>query len=153
MENSSITKLTTQKTSSEYPIIRPIIPNSGVKLPVNSLLKSLEFYWDILGLKVKKQTSYMVAFNTGLVITQIQSLDENIRKIGFHALLYFEVDNFNNRFSDLKKAGFNILSNPTTWQSSSRPYFRCSDPDENILEVFSIENAKGIFEDLFNIKD
>lgn len=111
--------------------------HGGAKLISGSLERSKMFYAGLLGLKVKKETEEMVVFEQGLVIVPQGynvSLPGNIK---LRALMYTQVAEIDSCFVRVEKAGVEIVTRLTAWGNSPARFFRCFDPDGNIVEVFS----------------
>jgi len=113
--------------------------NFGPKLPVHSLDEAVRFYEGILGLNIKKRMQEVIVFEQGLVLVpgdypKIQYGGKDI-----HSLIYIELTDIEKRYELAKSKGTKIISPLSLWGNSKRSYFRCSDPDENIVEVFSTE--------------
>jgi catechol 2,3-dioxygenase-like lactoylglutathione lyase family enzyme len=108
-----------------------------VKIPVISFAKSVFFYRDFLGLSIKKQSQDEVVFDQGLVLvpsTYTANLPE-----GFHirSLVQIQLFDIEERFFSAEKQNIRIVSKLALWGRSGRLFFRCLDPDGNVVEVFS----------------
>jgi catechol 2,3-dioxygenase-like lactoylglutathione lyase family enzyme len=108
-----------------------------VKIPVNSFAKSVFFYRDFLGLSINKQSQDEVVFDEGLVLvpsTYTANLPE-----GFHirSLVHIQLFDIEERFFSAEKQNIRIVSKLALWGRSGRMFFRCLDPDGNVVEVFS----------------
>jgi ADP-ribosylglycohydrolase/predicted enzyme related to lactoylglutathione lyase len=108
----------------------------GVKIPVESLDKARWFYVEIIGLKIKKQSQEAIIFEKGLVLVPNSYSVKNMNGTEFHALLYIEVTDIQSKYNLIKNAGLKIISPIRPWGESNRLFFRCSDPEGNILELF-----------------
>ena len=112
--------------------------NFGIKLPTRKLNKAEWFYKEILGLEIKEKTSEIVTFEQGLVLVpdyfypKSQYGDSDI-----HTLIYTEVADIKSCFSRVNDGGIKIVTSLSLWGNTKRSYFRCIDPDGNIIEVFS----------------
>lgn len=106
----------------------------GPKLPVLSLEKSVHFYKGLLGLSVKKESQDVVVFHQGLVLAP-DSYAKNFSG-GFRTLLYIEVADIHNTFRVVMESKVQIVTKLESWGQSSRRFFRCLDPDGNLIEVF-----------------
>jgi hypothetical protein len=116
---------------------QPAEPSCGVKVPVVSLVKSLAFYRDFLGLGVKSQSKGTVHFDQGLVLvptTYIENLPED-----FHpqSLVFIQLPDIEGLYSKAKQLNVGIVSKLAAWGQSF--FFRCLDPDGNVVEVFPLE--------------
>jgi len=107
----------------------------GPKLLVASLMKSVAFYKGLLGLSVKKESQEVVVFHQGLVLAPA-SYAKNFPGIGFRALLYAEVADISKRFRAVMENNVQVVTNLEHWGQSGRRFFRCLDPDGNLIEVF-----------------
>lgn len=114
------------------------ILNFGIKLPTRKLNKAEWFYKEILGLEIKEKTDGIVTFEQGLVLApdyfypKSQYGDSDI-----HTLVYVEVADIKSCFFRMKDGGIKIVTPLSLWGNTRRSYFRCNDPDGNIVEVFS----------------
>ncbi len=112
--------------------------NFGIKLPSQKLDQAVWFYNEVLGLEVKKKTSDTVVFEEGLVLVPDKYYPNS--KYGgsdLRTLIYIEVSDIERLFSRVKGLGIKIFTSLSLWGDSNRSYFRCSDLDGNIIEVFS----------------
>ena len=112
--------------------------NFGIKLPTRELSKSVWFYTEILGLKVKAKTSTIVIFEQGLVLVPDSYYPKSqYGGSDFRTLVHTEVANIESCFSRVKDSDIKIVTPLSHWGNTKWSYFRCSDPDGNIIEVFS----------------
>lgn len=109
--------------------------NFGPKLPVTSLEKSVRFYKGLLGLSVKKESQDVVVFHQGLVLAPL-SYAKNFSGNQFRTLLYVEVADISNRYREVMENRFQVVTKLENWGQSTRRFFRCIDPDGNLIEVF-----------------
>jgi ADP-ribosylglycohydrolase/predicted enzyme related to lactoylglutathione lyase len=116
--------------------------NFGPKLPVHSLNEAARFYEGILGLNIKKRMEEIIVFEQGLVLVPADYPKSQYGGKKIHSLIYIELIDIERRYELAKSRGVKIISPLALWGNSKRSYFRCSDPDENIVEVFSTETAK-----------
>lgn len=107
----------------------------GPKLPVTSLEKSVRFYKGLLGLSVKKELQDVVVFHQGLVLAPL-SYAKNFSGGEFRTLLYVEVADISNRYREVMENRFQVVTKLENWGQSTRRFFRCLDPDGNLIEVF-----------------
>ncbi len=114
----------------------------GVKIPVSSFQKSVCFYRDFLGLDVKTQSQDMVVFNHGLVLVNVHYTA--CLPAGFHlrSLVYIQVSDIEDCFSKAMKQNIQIVSKLAQWDESGRLFFRCLDPDGNVVEVIPNSDFK-----------
>lgn len=108
----------------------------GPKLIVKSFTESIGFFKSYLGLEVKKQTNGAVVFSQGLVLVP-ESYKKLIPNSETKCLVYIKTTNLKEKFNRMKKAGVNTLSSVEKWNDTNLLFFRCLDPDGNIIEVFS----------------
>jgi predicted enzyme related to lactoylglutathione lyase len=113
--------------------------NFGPKLPVHSLDEAVRFYEGILGLNIKKRMQEVIVFEQGLVLVPGDYPKTQYGGKDIHSLIYIELTDIEKRYELAKSKGAKIISPLSLWGNSKRSYFRCSDPDENIVEVFSTE--------------
>ena len=128
-------KQTPVSTKSNAPAVGTL--NFGIKLPTRELNKAVWFYKEILGLEIKRKTSDIVTFEQGLVLVPGNYPKSQYGGSNIHALVYIEVTDIERRFSRVKDGGVKIVTPLALWGNTKRSYFRCSDPDGNIIEVFS----------------
>lgn len=107
----------------------------GPKLPVSSLEKAVYFYRNLLGLSIKKQLLDAVVFYQGLVLAS-GSYAKNFPGGGFRTLLYVEVADITEKFKAVSENNIQIVTRLEKWGQSNRQFFRCLDPDGNVIEVF-----------------
>lgn len=107
----------------------------GPKLPVYSMEKSVHFYKGLLGLSIKKESQDVVVFHQGLVLAPA-SYAMNFPGGGFRSLIYIEVEDIPTRFKMVMENKIQIVTKLENWGQSSRRFFRCLDPDGNLIEVF-----------------
>jgi hypothetical protein len=63
-------------------------------------------------------------------------------KINFKSLIYIETSNIKEKYKWLKENNYTIITKIDFWKNSNgMMFFRCEDPDENIVEVFEKKNA------------
>ncbi len=116
------------------------IMNFGTKLPVESIEKSTLFYQNIFGLSVKKKSQGIISFHQGLVLAPKNYCAEYLNNLGVRSLLYIEVVDIEKIYAQVKKqSNLDILTPIGPWGNTSRLFFRCTDPDGNIVEVFACE--------------
>jgi len=113
--------------------------NFGTKIPVRSFENSISFYQGTLGLSVKRQSQEITVFDQGLVLIPITYCEHHLQGTQLRTLLYIEVDEIEKRFEKIKDSELSIMTPIGNWGKSSRLFFRCTDPDGNIVEVFSAE--------------
>ncbi len=111
----------------------------GSKIPVDSFERAVWFYRDCLGLTVKKQSSDVVVFDQGLVLVPLSYTNNISQGIQLRAMLYIQATNIAERFRWVKESDLQIVSALATWGKSAISFFRCLDPDGNVVEVFSAD--------------
>lgn len=107
----------------------------GPKLPVSSLEKSISFYKGLLGFSIKKEFQDVVVFHHGLVLVSA-SYVKNFPGGGFRTLLYVEMADISNSFDTIIENNIQVVTKLENWGQSTRRFFRCLDPDGNLIEVF-----------------
>ena len=108
-----------------------------VKIPVTSFAKSVFFYQDYLGLSINKKSQEEIVFEQGLVLvpsTYTANLPEGFHICSLVQIQLFDIEKF---FFSAKTQNIRIVSNLSRWGRSGRMFFRCLDPDGNVVEVFS----------------
>lgn len=111
-----------------------IIMSFGPKLPAESLEKSAKFYSEFLGLRIKKRIEGAIVFEQGLTLVP-KNYTKSFENISFRTILYIVVRDIKKQFDLVKNQGFKIITPIDQWGTSLR-FFRCYDPDGNIVEVF-----------------
>jgi len=123
--------------SNREPLVQQVEKlNLGPKLTVSSLETSISFYKELLGLTIKKQTKDVAAFYQGLVLVPESYVKEFQLGVAFRTLMYVEVTDIRKRYLWVSEHNIQIVTNLGGWGQSSRLYFRCLDPDGNLVEVF-----------------
>ncbi len=107
----------------------------GVKIPVSSFEKSVYFYRDFLGLGVKKLSQDMVVFEHGLVLVNTQYRTCLPDDLQLRCLVYIHASDIEGCFSRAVKHNIRIVSKLAQWGESGKLFFRCLDPDGNVVEV------------------
>jgi len=119
--------------------------NFGIKLPTHELKDAIWFYEDLLGLEITKRTNNIVVFRQGLsLIPETDYSKLEYAGMDICALVYIEVTDMEQIFSTANDRGINILTSLSLWGKTNRSFFRCNDPDGNIVEVFSINDPSKI---------
>jgi predicted enzyme related to lactoylglutathione lyase len=83
----------------------------------------------------------VIVFEQGLVLVSGDYPKTQYGGKEIHSLIYIELTDIEKRYELAKSEGVKIVSLLSLWGNSKRSYFRCTDPDENIVEVFSTETA------------
>ena len=89
----------------------------------------------MLGLTIKKQSKDVVVFAQGLVLAPATYIKE-FQVNGFRTLMYVEVTDIQNRYNWIVDRNIQVVTKLECWGQSKRRYFRCFDPDGNLIEVF-----------------
>lgn len=111
----------------------------GPKVMVESFDKAIQFYRDFLGLTIKKLSHDVVVFDQGLVLVP-NSYVSNLHGVKeLRALVYVQTNNIRERFLNVEKNGTKMISNLSLWGKTEMLYFRCFDPDGNVVEIFSAD--------------
>ncbi|MGJ8638517.1 MAG: ADP-ribosylglycohydrolase family protein [Opitutaceae bacterium] len=109
----------------------------GPKIPVSSMKRSIWFYGDLFGLNLKKSDPDYVAFSQGLVLVPKNYQEEILPKSdSYKALIYMEVTKIEERFNWAIERKVRIITQLENWKQTKRRYFRCLDPDDNLVEIF-----------------
>lgn len=111
--------------------------NIGTKLVTKSFRKAVAFYKDVIGLNIKRQSNETVFFEPGLVIVLPDYGGGCLSKYQFKTILCVEVHDIHDTLQRVKESKYCIVNQLDKWQSSGRLFFRCLDPDENVVEVFA----------------
>lgn len=110
----------------------------GIKLPVDNIDKAREFYNRILGLRIVRETRNIVNLEGIIALVPKDYGKESIDNETFgevrHSILYIETRNFERVVGAVQKSGNRIITPVTQW--GGQKFFRCIDPDGNIVEVF-----------------
>lgn len=114
-------------------------PGCGSKIPVAAFEKAIWFYRDCLGLTLKKQNSDVVVFDQGLVLVPLGYTDNLIDGLQLRTMLYIQATNIAERFRWVKESDVQIVTALASWGKSGMLFFRCLDPDGNVVEVFSAD--------------
>lgn len=107
----------------------------GPKLTVTSFEKSVNFYKDLLGLSIKRQSNDLVVFNEGLVLIK-RGYTNSFVDTEYKSILYIEKKNINSIYSKSIAIGVKIVTHLEIWGKTTRKYFRCLDNDDNLIEIF-----------------
>lgn len=140
-----ISKIANGGSSTNLVSPSPLVLNStkgltvqcGIKLPVSSLKTTSKFYVSVLGLSVKKETADTIIFKEGLSLVGNILDDSSLSDFDFCALVSLVVSDLDKVYAFAKNRKTKIVTPMGTWKQSSRRFFRCLDPEGNILEVFS----------------
>ena len=109
--------------------------NLSLKLLVFSIERSISFYKELLGFTIKKQNKTLVTFHQGLALATAPYVEEaQVKK--FPGSLCVEVADIPNRYSWVVERKFKVLTKIKRVEQSSLRFFKCCDPDGNVIEVF-----------------
>jgi ADP-ribosylglycohydrolase/predicted enzyme related to lactoylglutathione lyase len=126
--------------------VRSLVQNSHierllVKLPVASLERSRGFYRDVIGLKLQMESPSKVRFEGGIELvvktypadsgSSVEKPHDNESR--WRTILLLETHALERVYHRIKEFGAEIQT-PIT-EKSGRRFFRCLDPDQNLLEV------------------
>jgi ADP-ribosylglycohydrolase len=114
----------------------------GAKVPVASLDQSVSFYREFLRLSIKKQSPDTVVFDQGLVLVPLDYLSQLPDGTRFRSLVYVQVPDIEGRYLLAQKMGVEIISPLAPYGKSTMLFFRCLDPDNNVVEVFAPDKGK-----------
>jgi ADP-ribosylglycohydrolase/catechol 2,3-dioxygenase-like lactoylglutathione lyase family enzyme len=110
----------------------------AIKLTVRSLEKSRSFYGDVLGLKVKRESKNLVNFGGIISLVPLDYTSEialpGALTAPTRSILCLETSNIDLchlRVAECVDAGATAIA-----EMAGRRFFRCVDPDENVLEIF-----------------
>lgn len=110
----------------------------GIKLPVDNMDTAREFYNRILGLRIARETRNIVNLEGIIVLVPKDygkdSINYEILEKARHSILYIETRNFERVVAAVLKSGNHIMTPVAQW--GGQRFFRCIDPDGNIIEVF-----------------
>jgi predicted enzyme related to lactoylglutathione lyase len=110
----------------------------GIKLPVDNIDSALEFYNRILGLRIARETRSVVNLEGIIALVpkdyEKDSINYEIFEKVRHSIIYIETRNFERVVAAVQESGNRIITPVTQW--SGQRFFRCIDPDGNIVEVF-----------------
>ncbi len=117
------------------------VVNSWVKLPVTNFEKSRAFYRDVIGLKTQLDSSSKVRFEGGIeLVPKTYASDlfngkENLEEVKskWRAIVLLETRTLEPVYRKIEESGAKIQT-PMT-EKSGRRFFRCLDPDDNVLEL------------------
>lgn len=133
---------------SEVQEVRSRIGSCGVKIPAASVERSVLFYRDFLGLGIRKQSQGMVVFDHGLVLVNGRFSAGVPDDFHYRALIYIQMSNIEELFSRAIELNVRIVTKLAPWDESGKLFFRCLDPDGNVVEVMS-HDGSGVAESPF----
>jgi predicted enzyme related to lactoylglutathione lyase len=111
------------------------------KLLVNDLEKSRRFYEKALGLPVSKESKNIVSFSGTISLVKksheseiLKALSQE-RKYNISSIIHIETSSLEATRENIRRFGVKILQ-PGKDNERDQKYFRCFDPDGNIVEIF-----------------
>jgi ADP-ribosylglycohydrolase/predicted enzyme related to lactoylglutathione lyase len=111
----------------------------GIKIPVMSFEKAVWFYKDFLGMTIKKQSTDVMVFDNGLMLVP-QNYGERLNQgMNLRSIIYVQVTDIEDRLARAEEHSVQIITRLSPWGQSELLFFRCLDPDGNIVEVFSVK--------------
>jgi len=131
----------------------PISPKRiGVKIRVRDFRTSRDFYEKVLGLNASKESTKSVTFGGIMTISQISMSKKELnnlepderKKLSAIFTICIETEDIERIFNDLKQYGATLLDKSIlTDQKNGIRYFRCLDPEQNILEIMERVECKS----------
>jgi ADP-ribosylglycohydrolase/predicted enzyme related to lactoylglutathione lyase len=132
---------TAVKEDSKFEPREVDIVKSGVKILVRDMVRARTFYEKVLGLKVMKESGFFV--NVGGVIALVLVDHEKIlgeqpkrNLLNKNIIIYIETRSLTAVYENVTRFGAEILCRIS--HSSGRRFFRCLDPDRNVVEISEI---------------
>jgi ADP-ribosylglycohydrolase/predicted enzyme related to lactoylglutathione lyase len=114
---------------------------SGVQLLVRDMEKARFFYEKALGLKVEKESKTSV--NLGGIIALVssehkKSIVQQSKRItrNRHSIVFLETRSLEAAYKNVGQLGAQIQTPISQTQTRGRRFFRCFDPDGNLVEIF-----------------
>ena len=128
-------------TSLEVGLHPVEIVKAGVELLVRDMEKSRLFYAKALGLKIEKESRNSV--NLGGIIALVssdhkKSIVQQPKEVtrNHHAIIFLKTRSLEAAYDNLKRFGATIQT-PIS-QTREQRFFRCFDPDGNLVEIFEV---------------
>jgi ADP-ribosylglycohydrolase/predicted enzyme related to lactoylglutathione lyase len=128
-------------TSLEVGLHPVEIVKAGVELLVRDMEKSRLFYAKVLGLKIEKESRNSV--NLGGIIALVssdhkKSIVQQPKEVtrNHHAIIFLKTRSLEAAYDNLKRFGATIQT-PIS-QTREQRFFRCFDPDGNLVEIFEV---------------
>jgi predicted enzyme related to lactoylglutathione lyase len=90
---------------------------------------------------VKRQNPSIVVFEQGLVVVPVSYSEDFSVHLPVKNLLTVQTAGIGERYEQIEANGLEIVTHLSEWGQSGTRYFRCLDPDGNIVEVFSSDGA------------
>jgi ADP-ribosylglycohydrolase/catechol 2,3-dioxygenase-like lactoylglutathione lyase family enzyme len=110
----------------------------AIKLTVRSLEKARSFYGDIVGLKVRRESKNLVNFGGIISLVPLDYVNEIGSPLDLIAptrsILCLEASNL--ELCHLRVAECVDARTTAITEMAGRRFFRCLDPDQNVLEIF-----------------
>jgi ADP-ribosylglycohydrolase/predicted enzyme related to lactoylglutathione lyase len=116
---------------------------AAIKLPVSNLQQSRDFYVNVLGMTVTKESGGYVNLSGSIALLPMSDAKSftDISSNPIRALLYLEMRSIDSIYCRVQAARCRILSNMST--EGKRRCFRILDPDNNIIEIYEPNSDKG----------
>ena len=117
------------------------VVKSGVQLLVRDMEKARFFYEKALGLKVEKvsRTSVNLGGNIALVSSDYKkSIVQQPKRVSsnWNSIVYLEIHPLEAAYNNVCQLGAPIQIPISQTQASGQRFFRCFDPDGNLVEIF-----------------
>jgi ADP-ribosylglycohydrolase/catechol 2,3-dioxygenase-like lactoylglutathione lyase family enzyme len=127
--------LTKQEASKRLPKSSSKV--QAIRLVVEDLERSRNFYGNILGLRVTRESKNIVNFGGIVTLVPFEYLKELESIVGerpLRSIICIETKDIDHSYKRLKESG-STRCTPFAAKAGRR-LFRCFDPDDNIIEVF-----------------
>lgn len=117
------------------------IVRTGIKLPVSDLEKSRRFYEKALGLPVSKESKNFVNLSGSISLVKKSHENEILkalsqeRRFNISSIIHIETSSLEATWENVRRFGVKILQSVKDNEHGQK-YFRCLDPDGNIVEIF-----------------
>jgi len=116
------------------------VVKAGIKLPVKDMAEARSFYEKGLGLRVVRKSNSLVNLNEVIALVDLETERHshlpNERAKFSCSTVHIEVRHLDPAYENVRKLGMKILTEIS--QNRSLRYFRCTDPDGNVVEVFEV---------------
>jgi len=134
---SEVSNTTTEKQSNVDAQNIEVV-KTGIQILVQDIAKARLFYEKTLGLKVQKESKFFV--NLGGTIALVSADHEKRlgeppkhKLLNRNVIIYIEIRSLSVVYENVKQFGAEIIEQIS--YSSGRKFFRCLDPDMNIVEI------------------
>ena len=118
--------------------------HAGIRLPVDDVARSVRFYSHALGLRVTQESANAVRLDGFLSLvldTEKSLLPPSTGKGGWRAIVHIQSPSIAHVWANVR-AFRGLPLGPISFVGS-RQFFRCEDPDGNIVEVVEASDGKG----------